>query len=102
MVTRKATRSRVHEPMQGSGSQPESARAVWLVYSRKPTPSLDDVSTESRGAWRGRCTESAGFAVVHYKTVGFLGCSTKPRLKARRAEMGSGRVEKVRGGEHAA
>jgi hypothetical protein len=42
MVERKARRSREHELVQGSGSQPESARGVWLVYSTKPTPSRDD------------------------------------------------------------
>jgi hypothetical protein len=34
-------------PMQGSGSQLESARGVWLVYSTKPTPSWDDVAAKS-------------------------------------------------------
>jgi hypothetical protein len=53
MVVRKARRSREHELMQGGGSQTESAREVWLVYSTKPTPSLDDVVVKSRGAWHG-------------------------------------------------
>jgi hypothetical protein len=35
------------EPVQGSGSQPESARGVWLDYSTKPTPSRDDVAAKS-------------------------------------------------------
>jgi hypothetical protein len=42
MVARKARRSRGQEPVQGSSSQSESARGVWLVYSTKPTPSRDD------------------------------------------------------------
>jgi hypothetical protein len=37
-----------------------------------------------------------GFVVVHHKTVGLLGWATKPRPKARRAETGSGSVEKLR------
>jgi hypothetical protein len=28
--------------------------------------------------------------VVHHKTVGFLGCLTKPRPEAQQAETGSG------------
>jgi hypothetical protein len=35
------------EPVLGSGSKPESARGVWLVYSTKPTPSWDDVVAKS-------------------------------------------------------
>jgi signal transduction histidine kinase len=31
-----------NEPVQGSASQLESARGVWLVYSTKLTPSQDD------------------------------------------------------------
>jgi hypothetical protein len=42
-VGRKATRSRRHEPVQGSGSQSESAREVW------------------------------GLAAVHHKTIELLG-----------------------------
>jgi hypothetical protein len=42
------------EPVQGSGSQPESACGVWLVYSTKPTPSQDDELAKSWVglAWR--------------------------------------------------
>jgi hypothetical protein len=43
----------------------------------------------------------AGFAAVDHKTVGLLGWATKPRSEARRAETGSGRVEKLRSGGHA-
>jgi hypothetical protein len=39
-----------------------------------------------------------GFAAVHHKTVGFLGCSTKPRPEARRVETGSGLTENLRCG----
>jgi hypothetical protein len=35
------------EPGWGSGSEPKSARGVCLVYSTKPTPSLDDVAAKS-------------------------------------------------------
>jgi hypothetical protein len=35
------------EPVQGSGSQPKSARGVWLVYTTKPTLSRDDVAAKS-------------------------------------------------------
>jgi hypothetical protein len=35
------------EPVQGSGSQPKSARGVWLVYTTKPTLSWDDVAAKS-------------------------------------------------------
>jgi hypothetical protein len=35
------------ELVQGSSSQPKSARRVWLVYSTKPTPSRDDVAAKS-------------------------------------------------------
>jgi hypothetical protein len=38
----------------------------------------------------------ARFAAVHHKTVGLLGLATKPRPEARRAETGSGHVEKLR------
>jgi hypothetical protein len=48
----------------------------------KTNTDLDDVVAESRGAWHGGYTKSAGFAEVHYKTFRFLGCSTKPRLEA--------------------
>jgi hypothetical protein len=42
------------EPVQGSGSKPESARGVWLVYSTKPTSSRDDMAAKSWVglAWR--------------------------------------------------
>jgi hypothetical protein len=42
-----------------------------------------------------RCLH-AGFVAVHQKTVRLLGSATKPRPKARRAETGSGRAEKLR------
>jgi hypothetical protein len=35
------------EPVQGSGSKPEFARGVWLVYSTKLTLSRDDVAAKS-------------------------------------------------------
>jgi hypothetical protein len=72
-----------------------------LVYSTKPTPSLDDVVVKSRGAWCGGYTESVGFAVVHYKTIVFLGSSIKPIPKAQWAETGCGFVEKLRSERHA-
>jgi hypothetical protein len=37
-----------------------------------------------------------GFAAVHQKTIELLGGATKPRPEARRAETGSGHVEKLR------
>jgi hypothetical protein len=33
------------------------------------------------GDWSGGHIKPTGFAVVHHKTNGFLGCATKPRLK---------------------
>jgi hypothetical protein len=100
VVARKASRSREHKPVQGSGSQLKFARGAWLVYSTKPTPSRDDMVAESRGAWCGGYSEFTGFAAVHHKTVGFLSCSTKPRLETRQAETRSGRAEKLRSGGH--
>jgi hypothetical protein len=88
------------ESVQGSGSQPEFAHGVWLVYSTKLTLSRDDVVVKSRGAWCGGYTEFVGFAVVHHKSVRFLGCSAKPRPKDRQAEMGSEHAGKLRGRGH--
>jgi hypothetical protein len=47
MVARKARQSREHEPVQGSSSQLEFARGVWLVYSTKPDRSGTTAVTKS-------------------------------------------------------
>jgi hypothetical protein len=47
------------------------------------------------------CTKSTGFVAVCPQNWRFLDWATKPRPKARQAEMGSGRTWKLQGGGHA-
>jgi hypothetical protein len=56
----------------------------FLGWASKPRSSRDYVGAESWVAIGGGYTEFAGFPVVDEKTTGFLGWSTKPRLKNRR------------------
>jgi hypothetical protein len=56
----------------------------FLGRSSKPRSSRDYVGAESWVAIGGGYTEFAWFPVVHQKTTGFLGWSTKPRPKNRR------------------
>jgi hypothetical protein len=60
-----------------------------LGWASKPRSSRDYVGAESWVVIDGGYTEFAGFPVVHQKTTGFLGWSTKPRLKNRRRRCSS-------------
>jgi hypothetical protein len=66
-------------------------RAVW--WQEKQDEVVDQ--SRCRVAAHNRSLH-VGFAAVHQKTAGLLGSATKPRLEARRAEMGFGRAEKFR------
>jgi hypothetical protein len=57
----------------------------------KPRSSWDYVGAESWVEIGGGYIEFVGFPVVHQKTTGFLGWSTKPRLKNRRRSCSSAR-----------
>jgi hypothetical protein len=61
----------------------------FLGWASKPRSSRDYVGAESWVEIGGGYTEFAGFPVVHQKTTGFLGWSTKPRLKNRRRRCSS-------------
>jgi hypothetical protein len=61
----------------------------FLGWASKPRSSRDYVGAESWVAIGGGYTEFAGFPVVHQKTIGFLGWSTKPRPKNRRRRCNS-------------
>jgi hypothetical protein len=61
----------------------------FLGWDSKPRSSRDYVGAESWVAIGGGYTEFAGFPVVHQKTIGFFGWSTKPRLKNRRRSSSS-------------
>jgi hypothetical protein len=74
--------------LEGPGGQRGKVRAAW--WKEKQDEVLD--RSRSRVAAHDRRLH-AGFAVVHHKTVELLGCVTKPRPEARRAETGSGRVK---------
>jgi hypothetical protein len=55
-----------------------------LGWASKPRSSWDYVGAQSWVEIGGGYTEFPGFAVVHHKTTGLLGWTTKPRLKTRR------------------
>jgi hypothetical protein len=61
----------------------------FLGSASKPRSSWDYVGAESWVVIGGGYTEFARFAVVHQKTTGFLGWSTKPRPKNRRRRCSS-------------
>jgi hypothetical protein len=61
----------------------------FLGWASKPRSSRDYVGDESWVAIGGGYTEFAGFPVVHQKTTGFLGWSTKPRPKNQRRRCSS-------------
>jgi hypothetical protein len=63
----------------------------FLGTTSKPRSSRDYVGAESWVAIGGGYTEFVGFPVVHQKTTGFLGWSTKPRPKNRRRCCSSSR-----------
>jgi hypothetical protein len=63
----------------------------FLGRGTKPRSSRDYVGAETWVAIGGGYTEFVGFPVVHQKTTGFLGWSTKPRLKNRRRSCSSSR-----------
>jgi hypothetical protein len=56
----------------------------FLGWASKSRSSRDYVGAESWVAIGGGYTEFVGFPMVHQKTTGFLGWSTKPRSKIRR------------------
>jgi hypothetical protein len=55
----------------------------FLSWTSKPMSSLDYMGVESWVKIGVGYTEFAGSPVVHQKTTGFLGWSTKPRLKTK-------------------
>jgi hypothetical protein len=64
----------------------------FLGWASKLRSSRDYVGAESWVAIGGGYTDFAGFPVVHQKTTGFLGWSTKPRPKNRRQRFNSSRA----------
>jgi hypothetical protein len=67
------------------------SRGRFLGWASKPRSSRDYVGAESWVVIGGGYTEFTGFPVVHQKTSGFLGWSTKPRPKNRRRCCSSAR-----------
>jgi hypothetical protein len=63
----------------------------FLGWASKPRSSRDYVGAKSWVAIGGGYTEFVGIPVVHQKTTGFLGWSTKPRLKNRRRRCSGSR-----------
>jgi hypothetical protein len=63
----------------------------FLGWAWKPMSSRDYVGAESLVAIGGGYTEFTGFPVLHQKTTGFLGWSTKLRPKNRRRSCSSSR-----------
>jgi hypothetical protein len=63
----------------------------FLGRASKPRSSWDYVRAKSLVAIGGGYTEFAGFPVVHQKTTGFLGWSTKPKPENRRRCCSSSR-----------
>jgi hypothetical protein len=61
----------------------------FIGWASKPRLSRDYVGAESWVEIGGGYTEFAGFPMVHQKTTGFLGWSTKPRPKNRRQRCSS-------------
>jgi hypothetical protein len=55
--------------VQGSGSQLKSARGIWLVYSTNQHQVGTIWWPSHEWDWSRGCTESAGLAAVHHKTV---------------------------------
>jgi hypothetical protein len=67
------------------------SRGRFLGWATKPRSSRDYVGVVSWVEIGGGYTEFAGFPVVHQKTTGFFGWSTKPRPKNRRRCCSSAR-----------
>jgi hypothetical protein len=57
------------EPVQGSVSQLKSTRGVWLVFPQNQHRAWMMWRPSHEWDWRGGCTESAGFAAVHDKSI---------------------------------
>jgi hypothetical protein len=66
-------------------------RGRFLGWASKPRSSRDYVGAESWVEIVRGYTEFAEFPVVHQKTTGFLGWSTKPRPENRRRRCSSTR-----------
>jgi hypothetical protein len=105
-------------PVESSAGHMVARTARWshgrfLGWASKPRSSWDYVGAKSWVAIGGGYTEFAKFPVVHQKTTGFLGWSTKPRPKNRRQRCSSIRpvwpvwpmcddaVRRLRSGGHA-
>jgi hypothetical protein len=87
---------RTRWPAESSAGRMVAWTARWshgrfLGWASKPRSRRDYVGAESWVAIGGGYTEFAGFPVVHQKSTGFLGWSTKPRLKNRRRRCSSSR-----------
>jgi hypothetical protein len=83
-------------PAESSADRMVAWTARWshgrlLGWASKPRSSRDYVGAESWMEIGGGYTEFTGFSVVHQKTTGFLGWSTKPRPKNRRRRCSNSR-----------
>jgi hypothetical protein len=84
-------------PVESSAGRMVARTTRWshgrfLGWASKPRSSWDYVGAESWVAIGGCYNKFAGFPVVHQKTTGFLGWSTKPRPKNRRRRCSSIRL----------
>jgi hypothetical protein len=85
---------RTRWPVESSASRMVAITARWshrrfLGWASKPRSSWDYMGAESWVVIGEGYTEFTGFLVVHQKTTGFLGWSTKPRPKNRRRRCSS-------------
>jgi hypothetical protein len=83
-------------PAESSAGRMVARTARWSHgqfhgWATKPRSSRDYVGAKSWMEIGGGYTEFVGFPVVHQKTTGFLGCSTKPRPENRRRRCSSTR-----------